>query len=95
MKLIPKKKTEEIGGTVSSLRLDSVLSVALKTSRSKAAALILGKIVSVNFEETENVSKTLSEGDILSVRGKGRFKLARINGTTKKGRDSIIIEKYV
>ncbi len=93
--LIPKKKTEEIRGTVSSVRLDSVLATALKTSRSKAVSLILGKVVSVNWEETENVSKTLSEGDIISVKGKGRFKLSHLNGQTKKGRDSIVIEKYV
>ncbi len=93
--LIPQKKTEEISGTVSSIRLDSVLSTALKTSRSKAVELILGKAVLVNFEETENISKTLSEGDIISVRKKGRFKLSHIGGLTRKGRYSVVIEKYI
>ncbi len=92
---IPQKKTEEISGTVAGIRLDSVLSVALKTSRSKAAVLIESGAVSLNWEETDNASKGLNEGDILSVKGKGRFKLSRIGDLTKKGRYAVIVEKYI
>lgn len=92
---IPPKRTESISGTVAGIRLDSVLSVALKTSRSKAAEFISGGTVSLNWEETESVSKSVSEGDIISVKGKGRFKVSRIGDLTKKGRYGIIIEKYV
>ena len=92
---IPQRQTEEIGGTVAGIRLDSVLSVALKTSRSRAAELITGGLVSLNWEETENVSKSLSEGDIISVRGKGRFKVSCIGGLTRKGRYSITVERYI
>ncbi len=92
---IPQRKTEEIDGTVAGIRLDSVLSVALKTSRSRAAELIVGGLVSLNWEETDSVSKNLSEGDIISVRGKGRFKVSRIGGLTRKGRYSISVERYI
>lgn len=92
---IPPRRTESISGTVAGIRLDSVLSVALKTSRSKAAEFITGGVVSLNWEETESVSKSVSEGDIISVKGKGRFKVSRIGDLTKKGRYGIVIEKYV
>lgn len=92
---IPPKKTEEISGTVAGIRLDSVLSVALKTSRSKAAELICGGAVSLNWEETDSVSKTVCEGDMISVKGKGRFKVKRIGDLTKKGRYAAVIEKYI
>lgn len=92
---IPPKKTEEISGTVAAARLDSVLAVACRTSRSKAVEYITGGAVSVNWEETDNVSKILSENDIISVKGKGRFKVSRIGGLTKKGRYGVTIEKYI
>lgn len=92
---IPQKKTEEISGTVANLRLDCVLSLALKTSRSRGAEIIALGGVSVNWEETENVSKALSEGDIISVKGYGRFKLSRIGNLTRKGRYGIVVEKYI
>lgn len=92
---IPPKRTEEIGGTVAGVRLDCVLSVALKTSRSKTVEYIASGKVTVNWEETENVSKMLSEGDILSVKGKGRYKLSKIGDLTKKGRYSIVVERYI
>jgi RNA-binding protein YlmH len=92
---IPKRQTEMIDGTVAGIRLDSVLSVALKTSRSRAAEYITGGLVSLNWEEIENVSKNLSEGDIISVRGKGRFKVSRIGGLTRKGRYSVSVERYI
>ncbi len=92
---IPPKKTEVISGTVAGIRLDSVLSVACKTSRAKAAEYITGGAVSVNWEETENVSKGLKEDDVISVKGKGRFKVSRIGGVTKKGRFSVTVEKYI
>lgn len=92
---IPPKKTEKISGTVATVRLDSVLSVALKTSRSRALEYITGGLVSLNWEETDNVSKMLTEGDVISVRGKGRFKVSCIGGLTKKGRYSILVDKYI
>ena len=93
--LVPKKKTEPVSGTVQSVRLDSVLSVALKTSRSKTAQFIQGEKVQVNWKTISDVSYQMKEGEIFSVRSYGRFMLASVNGTTKKGRISITVEKYI
>lgn len=46
-----------------------------------------GKLISSNGYEPK-------EGDIISVRGKGRFILDSINGQTKKGRISVRLLRY-
>lgn len=92
---IPKKKTQFMRETVSSLRLDCVVSAALNISRSKAAELIKAERVNLNFETAKSVSCIVCEGDLISVRSFGRFKLTEICGITRKGRNSIIIEKYI
>ena len=92
---VPEKKTEDLSGTVQSVRLDSVLAVALKTSRSKAVQLIQSEKVQVNWKIIADVSYQMKEEDIFSVRGHGRFKLFSVNGTTKKGRISISVQKYI
>ncbi len=91
---IPKPKTREIKGTVSSLRLDAVLSLGAGISRSRGAELIGQGLVSLNFEACESVSHEIGEGDLISVRGFGRMKLIEIGGVTRKGRTGIVIEKY-
>ena len=90
-----EKKTEEIRGTVQSLRLDAVLSVALKTSRSKVMQYIESERVNVNWQTVSSGAFSLKEGDVLSVRGFGRFKVFEIGGITKKGRIGITVLKYI
>lgn len=85
----------EISGTVASLRLDSVLGTALRLSREKACRLIRSGSVSVNHAVTESVSEILSEGDVLSVRGFGRFILDTVGGRTSKDRLHITVKKYL
>ncbi|WP_285766531.1 RNA-binding protein [Peribacillus sp. SI8-4] len=77
-------KWEELVTTVSSLRLDSVLSAVLNMSRQKTQSLITSGKVKVNFKQTENVSEECREGDALSIRGFGRCKIMSIDGKTKK-----------
>lgn len=70
--------------TVTSLRLDVVLKEIYRMSRKDASALLTKKIVKVNFKVVEQGTYPLYEGDLISVRGKGRSKLVSINGRTKK-----------
>ncbi len=85
----------EISGTVSSMRLDSVLAVALKLSRSKVVPLLQSGKVFVNDLEVLKSDKLLVEGDILKVRGHGKFLLAQPGRMTKKGRYHITINQYI
>ena len=93
--LVDAQKFQDMSGTVASLRLDCVVSLAARISREKAADLIRTDRVDVNHLTAGSVSAELHEGDILSVRGCGRFILSGINGETKKGRIHIILKKYI
>ncbi|TCP29107.1 RNA-binding protein YlmH [Scopulibacillus darangshiensis] len=80
---------EESDGTVSSLRLDAVLSEIYRLPRSKAAAYIENGAVKVNWKRIEKPAYDLLAGDHLSLRGHGRSKVNGIYGTTKKGKQRI------
>ena len=84
----------EVFGTVSSVRLDAVISTAFKISRSKITGYIEGGKVFVNGKETVSNSYILKENDIVSVRGMGKFIYAGTAYQTKKGRYSITIRRY-
>jgi RNA-binding protein YlmH len=70
--------------TVSSMRLDTVISSVYNVSRQKAAALIHGGKVRVNWTVQEHPSFELHESDLISSRGYGRIKVGMIEGRTKK-----------
>lgn len=91
---VPGPEYEEITGSLSSNRLDSVVALAGRLSRGKAAALIEGEKVSLNGQIVVSSSKPLKEGDILSVRGLGKFRFAGTGQETKKGRIMTTVWKY-
>ncbi|MCM1133226.1 MAG: YlmH/Sll1252 family protein [Ruminococcus flavefaciens] len=90
-----KQNFAEISGTVASLRLDCVVALAMNVSREKASAFIRADKVDVNHFTASSVSGELKEGDILSIRGCGRFILSGINGFTKKNRLHIVLKKFI
>lgn len=85
----------EIRDTVSALRLDAVAASGFRTSRGKAAELIAAGRVQVNWRECAKPDKLLSEGDTVSARGLGKFRLSSVGGTTRKGRVSVVIQVYI
>lgn len=85
----------EMTAIVASLRLDNIVTVLAKTSRSKANDIIEQERVFVNFKLETKSSKQINEGDVITIRGKGRFEFKEISGNTKKGRYVIKIDKYV
>lgn len=80
--------------TVSSLRLDCVVAAISSVSRNTANELILEKRVSINSMPCDKPTKTVAEGDKITVRGVGKFTLLTIDGETRKGRIKITIQKY-
>jgi RNA-binding protein YlmH len=70
--------------TVSSLRLDTMISSIYQISRTKSQTLINAGLTKVNWTSVENTSFECGEGDTLSVRGYGRAKVFAIEGKTKK-----------
>ena len=92
---IPEAQCQEVRDTVSSLRLDAVASTGFRMARGKAADLVNSGRVQVNWKECTKPDKLLSAGDTVSARGFGKFVLAEVGGTTKKGRTSIMIKRYI
>ena len=36
----------------------------------------------------------VKQGDIISIRGRGRLEVAEVRGTTKKGRTVVLLKRY-
>jgi len=86
---------EEITGTVASIRLDSVIGLAFKTSRSSMIGLIEGGKVFVNGKMVTSNGYHLKSRDIISVRGHGKFQFCDILSETKKGRSRVQVNRYI
>ncbi len=86
---------EEIRGTVASVRLDSLLALAFHSSRSRLSPLIEAGKVYVNGKLITANGFQPREGDIVSVRGMGRFIYREMLSETKKGRIFVRLDKYV
>ena len=88
-------KVEEISIIVPSFRLDNFVSDLAKTSRSKAVQIIESERVFINGKCETKVSKQVKSGDIITIRGFGKFLIETSEVTTKKGRFHIIVKQYV
>lgn len=86
---------EEIKGTVASVRLDSLLALAFSASRTKLSGLIEGAKVFVNGKLITSNGYQPKEGDIISVRGMGKFRYAESGSRSKKNRIYVSIQKYI
>ena len=80
--------------TVASLRLDAVAGGVLHVSRGKIQALIDAEKANVNWNTITQTSYLLKEGDMVSVRGFGRFRIVDIGGKSKKDRVILEVEVY-
>lgn len=86
---------KEIVGTISNIRLDSVISLAFGTSRSSIVSYISDGKVFVNGKLTTSNGYPLKEDDTISVRGLGRCIFKEHLSVTKKGRNLIKVLKYI
>jgi len=86
---------KDIQGSVSSMRLDCIVAVALKMSRSKCLALVKAGSVYINGRLCTEGSKVLCDGDIISIRGYGKYKAGLSQSVTKKGRYHITVKQYI
>ena len=88
-------RTEKIEGTVASVRLDTLLALAWKTSRSSLVGMIEDGRVFVNGKCITSNGYHVKENDLISARGMGRFVYEGMLSQTKKGRYLVKLEKYV
>ena len=92
---VPQQKTKVIRDTVASLRLDSVMASGFSMGRSKAQSFISAGKVQLDHLPVTKADREVSEGAVISARGLGKMKVTAVGGTTKKGRISITIERYI
>lgn len=91
---LPKPNRKEVSGTVASVRLDTMIALAFSASRSSIIPLIEGGKVFVNGRSVVSNGYGLKQGDIISVRGKGKFQFDKVTNITKKNRYHVVLYKY-
>ena len=90
-----EKESHQLDIMVSSMRLDKVLATVLKLSRSQAIQLISAEKVKLNYQTLDRPSEMLQFGDLISVRGFGRFSILSENGLTKNGKYKLTVDKMI
>lgn len=88
------KERQEIRIQVSSERADAVVSKVYRLSRSEAIEFFRQKKVFVNGRQCENNSQPLKCGDIVSVRGCGRFEYSGTQNVSKKGKLNVVVSCF-
>lgn len=79
---------------VSSLRYDVIIAEITNYSRNKASLLIKSGKVKINHEIVNKMHLDICEGDLISIRGFGRFKYIENSGLTRKNKYKIKYLKY-
>lgn len=90
-----KPSLQDIRLVVSSTRCDGVVAKVFHVSRSESETLFNREVVFINGRKASKGSVTLSEGDVVSVRGFGKFRLSELGGETRKGNISVVVQKYI
>ena len=91
----PAVEKREIRDTVPSLRLDCLVGSAFSLARGPAGQLIAAGRVAVNDLVCLKGDRQLQQGDRIAVRGLGKAALAQVGGTTRKGRLSVTLERWI
>ena len=86
---------QEIELIVSSLRIDTVLSRLINTSRDLVKKKFYDNEVILNYEPCNKINYQLHENDIFSIRKHGKYKFIKVINTSKKGNYIIKIYKYI
>ena len=89
-----KRKVKEKSFSVMSPRLDAVVAGLFDLSRTEAARQISAGNVSLNYSQSDKPDTTVSEGDIVSLRGAGKGKITGTGGLSRKGRLFVYAEVY-
>lgn len=90
----PPEPPKETTVNVQSPRLDSLVAAVYKLSRSDAQRLFERELVLVNSLPPKSCGVPAKDGDLVSVRGYGRFSFCGEAGGTKKGRLRVKVRVY-
>ncbi len=92
---VPVAEFKPVRDTVASMRLDNVVSAGFCTSREKASDAVKAGKVFLNHIMCTKADKIVCQGDMISVRGLGKFLLQQVGQPNKKGRLPVVIQKYI
>ena len=93
--MLPSPATQRIEGSIPSPRIDALTALAFHTSRSSLKDLPESGKVFVNGKMVTDGSFHVRAGDIVSVRGRVRFRYLGEMNQSKKGRYFAALEKFV
>ncbi|MBU5669041.1 RNA-binding protein [Peptoniphilus sp. MSJ-1] len=82
---LPEKEYNFKKIIANSFRLDNLIAKIFNLSRSNVKKYISQELVKVNFSVETRPHFELEEGDLVSVRRYGRFRVFEVKGNTKKG----------
>lgn len=92
---VPERTMEERVFSVQSLRLDAVCAGTFRLSRTAAAQAVAAGLLSLNYEICLKADAPVHEGDILSLRGRGKAAVLDAGSReSKKGRHFITVGLY-
>lgn len=86
---------KEYSVNAASMRLDAIASAMTGLSRGRILEMIKKGEVKLNYAEEYNPSSKTASGDIISIKGYGRYILSQVLGNTRSGRLNIEIKKYI
>lgn len=89
------RKFRPISDTVASPRADSVVAALAGVSRERAQLLFREGLVEIDYESAQKPDKTLCDGTVITVRGKGKFIIRSLSEQTKKGRIRLRADQYL
>ena len=93
--LEPIFKTKSLKITTASYRLDAIVSELGHMSRTKAQQMIRAGLIRLNYDSLVECSDLCHNGDIVSIRQVGRFRIKEEIAITKKGNFLVHIEQYI
>lgn len=85
----------EFNINIPSMRLDCIVSALTKLSRNGAIDLISGRDVKLNYNIADETSKKVNPGDLISIKGFGRFQILENITTTKSQRLNVAVRKFI
>ena len=92
---LPERRVKKVSFTAKSLRLDAVTGDLFGVSRTTAAEMIRLGLVTLNYTVCEKTDAPVSEGDVISVRGKGKGRIAQLGGLSRKERLFVDAELFL
>lgn len=90
-----RQEYKSISGTVRSARMDALVAILTGLARDKATALLSAELVQRNYQPVRSASGAFAPGDVISIRGYGKYRVDAIDSPTKKGRLPVSCRKYL